>query len=48
MNKAFQKIVKYDLQIGLIFFPKKILPETHPETGFYHEKKFLLNQEYYL
>lgn len=48
MNKAFQRTTKNILKNRLVIFSKKTLPEIHPGTGFYHEKKFLLNQEYYL
>lgn len=48
MNKAFQRTTKNILKNRLVIFSKITLPEIHPGTGFYHEKKFLLNQEYYL
>lgn len=48
MNKEFQATIKKHSQERTDRFSKKSLPETHPETGFCHEKKFLLNQEYYL
>lgn len=48
MNKAFQKTTQNHSPEQDNCFLKKILPEMHPETGFFREKKFLLNQEYYL
>jgi len=48
MNKAFQRTTKNIHKNRLVIFSKKSLPEIHPGTGFCHEKKFLLNQEYYL